>query len=311
MRPQDKTLLTLGYYDIKQETLDGRNLTNYMKIEHFQPIRNLGEVSIQHRSELIKYNYFRTNRSGIGGYGTYYLPNKVNNFQNTTLLHTKVYPVDNLNIINDVMTTFVRGYAPAVISAPGTISEYQITQTPVKGNRLTQKYQVVHKADYTINIADRRLIPDLYIAGYRIMKEKRIKELKFQPMIKYERQYYTAYNVTHGHYFMYSDYHLFPIIRFDYALAPNTKLRCGFQGFPGFKELYRVGNVKKYTEYALNEYDQRQYIIAFENRTLYQGFNLVVQLGAAKNKKEWVDARGRKQEGNTQYFFKVQSESFR
>jgi len=110
---------------------------------------------------------------------------------------------------------------------------------------------------------------------------------------------------------MFSDYTLYPVIRFDYAVAPNTKLRCGFQGLPGFKEMYRVQNVKTYTEYALNEYNMQRMIVAFENRTLYQGFNLLVQIGMTKSKTEYVDSRGRKEPGNTQFFFKVQSESVR
>ena len=309
MKPQERALITAGYYDIKQETIDGRNQTDYVKYEQYFPLKNYGEVSLQHRSELIKYNYFRTNR--YGNSGTYTLPSLANDLKNTTLFHTKFRPVGNLNVINDMKTTFDRGYAPAVISAPSSIVEHLITETPVKGNRLTTKYQFVHKADYTINIADRRLIPDVYIGGYRIIKEKRIKELKFQPMIKYESQYYTAYNVLHSKYFMYSDYRLYPIVRFDYGLAPNTKLRCGFQGFPGFEEIYRVGNVKKYTEYALSEQNTRRFIVAFENRTLYQGFNLVVQLGMSRYKVTYVDSRGRKEPGNTQYFFTVQSESIR
>lgn len=309
MKPREKTLFTLGYYDIKQESLDGRNQTEYFKAEHFQPLGTLGEITIQHRSELIKYNSFRTYR--YGSYGTYTLNNRLDTFSNTTLFHTKIRPVENLNIINDVLTKWEKDYGPIVLSAYDTIIEHTMKQVPIKKNRQYLSGSFVHKADYTINIADRRLFPDLYIGGYRIMKEKRIKELKFQPMIKFENSYEQEFNLRLSRFFMLHKYKMYPVIRFDYTVAPNTKLRCGFQGLPGFEERFRIGKVKTYTEYALEEYDMRRMIIAFENRTLYQGFNLVVLLGMSKEKTTYVDSRGRQEPGNTQYFVTVQSESIR
>jgi hypothetical protein len=307
LKPREKTLFTLGYYDISQETLDGRNQTEYFKFEHFQSLRSLGEVSIQHRSELIKYNFFRTNRYGASG--SYSLPIVSDSNWNTTLLHTRLIPIYNLNVINDLLFKWNKSYGPIVRSAPETINEHQMKFQPVKKNRQSLSFSFVHKADYTIQITDRRILPDIYFRGYRIIKEKRIKEFKFQPMIKFINSYYTAFNVRLSRYYMFQSYNLFPVIRFDYRVAPNTLFRCGFQGLPGFPEMYRIGNVKTYTEYWLNGYDRRRYIIAFENRTLYSGFNLVVLMGIQRDRYQYTDQRGRKEPGSTQYFLSLQSES--
>ncbi len=310
LKPREKSLLTVGYYNVEQGTMDGRNMTDYLKLEHFIPLGRLGEISIQHRSELIKYNYFRTYRYGVTG-ASYVLPVAKDDLWNTTLLHTRLKPIENLNIINDVLSKIKKYYADPIYSAPNTIQEHTIKQTPIKSNHQTIDFTFVNKADYTINITDRRLYPDIYFHGYRLLKEKRIKEFKIQPMVKYTHRYYTAYNVRLGQYFIYSPSTLYPVIRMDYRVAPNTLFRCGFQGFPGFPERYRIRNVDKYYEYRLNEYDNRRMILAFENRTLYQGFNLYVIMGMSKDKKKWIYASGRQEEGNTQYFIKVDSESSR
>lgn len=306
LKPREKSLVTVGYYDVKQGTLDGRNLTDYLKLEHFFSIGNLGEVSIQHRAEFLKYNYFRTYRWGVTG-ASYALPIAKNDFWNTTLLHTRLKPIDNLNIINDVLSKVKKYYSDPVLSWQNSILEHTITQTPPK--KSTTDFTFVNKADYTINVTDRRLYPDVYFHGFRILKEKRIKELKIQPMVKYTHRYYTAFNVRLQEYYTHSYSTLYPVIRLDYRVAPNTLFRCGFQGVPGFPEMYRVRNVDRYYEYRLNEYDQRRMILAFENRTLYQGFNLYVIMGVSKTKKSWVYSSGRKEEGNTQYFITVKSES--
>ena len=298
LKPQEKTLFTLGYYDITQGTLVGRNQTDYFKFQHFQSLQKLGEISLQHRSEFIRYNYLL-------------YPIASDSYGHKTLLHTRLKPVESLNVINDLLFGWSKSWGPIVRSRPNTIIEHQMKFYPVKENRQSLSFGFVHKADYTIQITDRRLIPDIYFRGYRIMKEKRIKEFKFQPMIKLENSYWTAFNVRLSRYYTHHTYNLYPIIRLDYRVAPNTMFRCGFQGFPGFNELYRVGNVKTYYEYALSEYDRKRMIFAFENRTLYSGFNLVVLMGIQKDKWIWKDPRGRKQPGSTQYFIRLQSESTR
>ncbi|MHB9029217.1 MAG: hypothetical protein ACYC9O_10635 [Candidatus Latescibacterota bacterium] len=309
MKPRERTLITAGYYDIKQESREGRNQTEYAKFEHFQPLGSLGEFSVQHRTELIKYNYFETNRAGAAG--SYTLPVLVDNWNNTTLLHTRLKPIQNLNVINDVLARLNKGLGPEYTSAPFTINEHLMKQTPIKQNRRSTGLMFVHKADYMFTVADRQIIPDVYIGGYRIMKAKRIKEMTFQPMLKYENNFSTVYNVRLGKYYQHRTYRMYPIIRFDYQVAPNTKFRVGFQGIPGFEEIYRVGNVKTYYEYELDEYNRRQMVLAFENRTLYQGFNLVVLIGMRKDKRTYVERMGRQLPGFTEYFFTIQSEAQR
>jgi hypothetical protein len=128
-------------------------------------------------------------------------------------------------------------------------------------------------------------------------------------MIKYENDWSTVYNVRLGRYYQHHWFRLYPILRFDYRVAPHTRLRAGFQGFPGFEEIYRIADVKTYSEYALNEYNRRQMVLAFENRTLYQGFNLVVLIGMRKDKTTYPARYGRNLPGYTEYFFTIQSDA--
>jgi len=80
-------------------------------------------------------------------------------------------------------------------------------------------------------------------------------------------------------------------------------LRCGFQGFPLLPEISRnTGN-------DLNDLDRRRMVIAFENRSLYQGFNLLVMMGIRRDKSSWVESFGRKQPGTTEYFITIRSEA--
>lgn len=300
LMPKEKTLFTLGYYETKYGLVVSHNQTTYFKSEYFHSLgRNLGEYSIQQRSEL------------YASQGLYDLP-MGHSFSNKALFHTRLKPIENLNVINDVLTGYSKSYGPYSRSAPNTTIEHTMKFYPVKTNRQSFSATFVHKADYTVQVTDRRIVPDIYFRGYRIMKEKRIKEFKFQPMIKFENSYYGAsYNVRLRKYYVFNSYSLYPILRMDYRVAPNTVLRCGFQGFPGFPQLYRIRNVNTYIEYKLSEYNQRKMIIAFENRTLYQGFNLIVLMGVQKDKTTYVDPRGRKEPGATQYFINVQSESSR
>jgi len=220
-------------------------------------------------------------------------------------------PIQGMNVINDVKAVLNKDFGDAYTSAWYTIYEHQIKQTPIKQNRRNTKFYFVHKADYTMRILDRQIIPDLYVGGLRILKAKRIKDMSIQPQIKFENNFWTAYNVRLGEWYQHQTYNLYPILRIDYQLAPNTKFRFGMQGFPGFEERFCVGNVERYTEYVLSEWNKRRYIIAFENRTLYQGFNLVVLLGMKREKTTYVESMGRDEPGNTQFFFTIQPEASR
>lgn len=308
LKPRERSLITAGYYDLQQETKEGRNKTEYLKFEHFQGLGSLGEMSIQHRTELIQYNSFNSYR--FGDTGVYRYTSLMDSMVNTTLIHTRIKPIRNLNIINDVLTKLKTGYGDPITSADNTINEHLVTQIPEKGNGRLLSATFIHKADYTLIVGDREIIPDVYVGGIRLIKAKRIKELKLQPMIKFENAYSSVYNVRLARYYQHEAYAVYPILRVDYQVAPKTKLRCGFQGFPGWEEIHRVRNVDTYTEYALTEYNRHRMVLAFENRALYQGFNLVSLIGMRKVSTDYV-APSKQDTGITQYFFTIQSESSR
>ena len=96
---------------------------------------------------------------------------------------------------------------------------------------------------------------------------------------------------------------IYPIIRFDYKIAPKTILRFGIQGFSGFQQIHRSKSFK------LGDYDRRNMILAFENQSLYQGFNLVVLMGVRYSKTLYINDISRKDPGATEYFITLQSEA--
>jgi hypothetical protein len=147
------------------------------------------------------------------------------------------------------------------------------------------------------------------LGGFKLFNEKRIKELVFMPMIKVVHSY--SYDVQTNLNLRRSErrtkvMHIYPILRFDYRIAPRTLLRCGIQGVSGLPETYRVNS--RY-ENKIYDYDSNKVIIAFENRSLYQGFNLLVMMGVSYEKVKYPNDPSRKDPGATRYFITVQSES--
>jgi len=296
IRPRELTLLSLGHYNIEQTYLEGRNLTDYVKFEHTQRLATWMELGVFHRTERVHDTY----RSGQY-YRQYWGPTGYfnnlaykNAWSNSSMLHTRLTLIPDLNIINDIKYD--------VINRVGDLSIFGTEdQNRRRAPRDITDFSSVNKVDYTYRIADARVFPDIYWRGYRLIKEKRIKEFKLQPMFKFVYSQFTRdlqFSVNSGH-----SYNIYPILRFDYRVAPNTLLRCGFQGFPFFPEISRnTGN-------DLNDVNRRRMILAFENRSLYQGFNLLVMLGIRRDKSTWVESYGRKQPGTTEYFITIRSEA--
>lgn len=68
----------------------------------------------------------------------------------------------------------------------------------------------------------------------------------------------------------------------------------------------------RYDDYSiLGESNRSRMVLAFENRTLYQGFNLLVQAGIRKDKISYLESRGRLEPGTTEYFISLRSEGVR
>ncbi|MBN1291918.1 MAG: hypothetical protein JXB48_08775 [Candidatus Latescibacteria bacterium] len=299
LTPRESSIFTFGHYDIEQEFFEGRNLTSYFKMEHVQRVTSWAEIGVFHRTQRVQDDYKSNQyyRQYFGNTGYFNNLAYKDAWANTSFLHTRLNLVPewgDLNIINDLKYD--------VVNRLGDVDFYGTEdQKRRKAPKDIITTSSVHKADYTLRVADYRLIPEVRLGDRRIIKERRIKELKIQPMIKFSNAYFTRdlyYHYLNGH-----SYTLFPLLRVDYRVAPNTILRLGIRGIPGFPEMRRDSARR------LLDKDVRNYLVAFENRSLYQGFNLLVTMGISNTKEEWVESFGRKQPGVTEYFISIRSEA--
>ena len=295
--PTENTLVTFGHYDVRQEYFEGRNFTRYLKIEHYQHLGNLGEMLVYSRTERVKDNYklSPTYASGEGNRSVVNNHYYINNWQTTNYLQSRLTFIPNTNIINNVRfnTSYEMGdlYRPQGRTYDELILHYmQIYNGDQLIDRYGQyNYAFEHKADYTLRMADARLLPEISFMGYRLWKEKRIRELKITPAMKFVHSY--GIN-QRSNYFLYSHdrhekhYDFYPVVRMDYRVSPRTLLRFAMQGFPGFEEIHRNSTEK------LLDTDERNMILALENRTLYQGFNIVVTMGMALHKVKYINDPG-------------------
>jgi len=303
-RPRESTLVSFGHYDVSQTYMDGRNFTRYMKLEHFQRIKGIGEFIFYNRTERIKDNYklYESHHSTI------------DNIQTTNVLHTRLTFVPNMNITNNVryQTSYDMGN---IVQLDGTTDETVLDYLlSYNGSELRDRYGaqslgLEHKADYTLRIADARVIPQVTLGGFRLFNEKRIKEFVIIPMLKVVHSY--SYDIPTNLYLKRSDrrtktLHVYPILRFDYRIAPKTLLRCGIQGISGLPEIYRVDS--RYAN-KIYDYDSKRIVLALENRSLYQGFNLLVMMGVMFDQVKYPNDPSRKDPGATRYYITVQSES--
>lgn len=306
MQPRESTLLTLGHYDIRQTFQDGRNFTRYMKFEHHQRVKGLGEFLFYQRTERIKDDYNLD--EGEGNH------NLINNWKFTNVITSRLTMIPNVNIINNA--NFTSSYNVGSLRRTDG-SEEEVIRNLLEiyhGDEMVSRnggysYTLEHKIDYTFKVADAKLIPQVTLGGFRLLKEKRIKELKFMPMFKIVH----SYSYANQNNFDIRDtdrknrtLSMFPIVRFDYRVAPKTLLRFGIQGFPGLPEMYRA---RTRYEGKLQDYDQRVMVCALENQTLYEGFNLLVMMGVRFSKKKYIHDISKKDPGYTEYFITLQSES--
>jgi len=304
IRPRLASILTFGHYDVRQEYHDGRNFTRYMKFEHHQRLQGIGEFLFYHRTERVKDNYKLD--EGNHAYR--------NNWSLSNIISTRLNFIPNTNIINNAR--FSTSYAVGdQRRLDGTEEEVIINLLSIynDGERIKRyggySYALEHKVDYIFRLADARVVPAVSVKGYRLWREKRIKELKFMPMLKVVHSYgYSRQNnyAIHDYDRKSRTLRIYPIIRFDYRVAPKTLLRFGIQGFPGFPEMYRT---KSQSYNKLYDYDRRRLVLAFENRTLYEGFNLLVMMGMRFSKQKYIHDISKKDPGATEYFITLQSEA--
>jgi len=298
IKPSVYSMMTLGHYDITQDVYDGENLTSYLKLEHVQNIGRYFQIGVFHRTERVQDNF----KSDKYYYQFYWTDpdGRFNNlafkdaWYNTSFLRTRIKPIQSVNIINNFKYDVINRVGDLAVDGTTVQQAYNAPKDIVVASH-------VHKIDYTFRLADFKLLPELFFRGNRIMKEKRIKEFKFMPQFKYESTYYTQDLNTrnnNGHYYNY-----YPVIRFDYRVAPNTLLRCALQGLPGFMEKRRDSGDQ------LHDIDRRRMFLGFETTTLYQGFNMLVTTGMRRDKMKWVTSYGRPETGETEYFISIRVEA--
>jgi len=135
-------------------------------------------------------------------------------------------------------------------------------------NDIVDRTQVV-KADYK------------YYLNLRVPFLKwNIKNLVLQPQAKFLSRKMTSTNrytrPLHEEYF-------YPIFRIEYPITFNTTLKAGVQGFPGLNSTVRnmMNNEM--------DYDTRDYLIMFTNRSLYEGYDLSLNFGYQMN---WQKLKG-------------------
>jgi hypothetical protein len=298
-RPYLYDLITLGHYDIKQDVKGGRNLTSYAKFEHMQRINNF-EYGIFHRTERVKDDYksdFVYNQAGqdfVDWNGNFNNLLYKDSWVHTTMVSAKLNLFNNLNIVNYAKVDI--NHRVGDLTLPGTPEQQTINLPDVISSE-----QFIHKIDYTYRLADFRIIPQISWRGNRLIKEKRIREVSIIPQFKVINEYESVnfyYRDGKSHSYTY-----FPVLRFDYKVAPKTTLRCAFQGLPGLNEVTRNN------ERPLADMNRRRMILAFETNTVYSGFNLLVTSGIRRDKQTYVEPMGRRADGWTEYFITMQAES--
>lgn len=318
--PTDNTLVTFGHYDVRQTEFDGRNFSRYLKVEHFQPLGTFGEMLFWSRTERVQDNYKLTpiwdsaNGNNSDPVSHHY---DIDDWRTNNFIQSRLTFIPNVNIINNAQfsTYYEMGslYRPNERSYDEQIMDY--LQTHYDGEETTRygrySYALEHKADYTLRIADARLIPEVSFAGIRLWKEKRVRELRITPAVKFVHRY----NIyPDSNWYLYSRdqreriIDFYPVFRVDYRVSPQSMLRFAVQGIPGLQQMHRRSSEK------ITDYDQRNMILALENRTLYQGFNLLLTMGVTSTKREYIHDSGRivdTDQYNTRYFITMQTEAGR
>ena len=314
IKPYNYSFVTLGHYDIKQDELGGRNLTSYLKFEHMQRIGDF-EYGLFHTTERVKDNYksdasydqyyggpFTIGAASWTGasdsYSSWegYFNNLAyrDSWVNSTFFKTHLTLFDHMNIVNNVKHDQIDRVGDLTLEG----SELQKTYDVPKVIYTTS---FIHKIDYEFRISNVKILPEIYWHGIRILKERRITDLSFIPQFKLVNHYLTGNtNLLDGDNHIYNYY---PVIRFDYQVAPKTKLRVALQGLPGLMEVYRN------RERPLEEENRRRMFIGFETRTLYSGFNILVTTGIRRDKRTYEEQLGRRETGDTEYFITLNVES--
>ena len=135
-------------------------------------------------------------------------------------------------------------------------------------------WAVVSRADYSWRRGDLTLTPMV-----KLRLQKKIRPSSGRDPFLYTR-------------------HLIPILRLDYAFGRTTVLRVGFQGFP-LKEQFRN------KAWPFNRYDATGQVVAFQNRGNYSGFDLSLNMGWVRTRREFRSEHSSRSGSNSELFIQV------
>jgi hypothetical protein len=247
LHPGERWKFRSGRYDVQQMAADGRNRTNYLKVEYTISRKRLGALNLYYTGELVHDSIqepvyqivIDPLASQAQNVAIEIRPDQLlmrNSRVHTLFLKTNFTGIRRLNVMNKLRYQ-LNDRQKDTFSDGISQSDANITNLAL-----------ISKADYT------------WTAG----------NLTFTPMVKFMMERQKAPDRVA---LSRRTYSLFPILRADYRLAPNTVAKIGVQGLPGFKHRFR--NLDNSSENA----DAVHYIAAMQNQSNYRGYGLTISLG--------------------------------
>ncbi|MBN1291919.1 MAG: hypothetical protein JXB48_08780 [Candidatus Latescibacteria bacterium] len=268
---------TLGYIDYEQIAGGGKTDVRYGKIDYRKFIPFFATINLstqlkkaedtiqdnvfRHATQLApatlrdsltyEYNNFYS-REGLISEKYYDQLYYKDSYVSTSYFETNLFRVPNLNI--------------------GLKFKYDLNHQnetlDQDKNDIVDRTQVV-KADYK------------FYANFRVpFINWRINNLVLQPQVKFLSRKLTSTSIydrtLHEEYF-------YPIFRLEYPLTMNTTLKAGAQGFP-----FLNSTVRNLVNSEL-DYDTRDYLVMFTNRSLYNGYDFSLNFGYQIN---WQEMKG-------------------
>jgi hypothetical protein len=236
-----------GRYDVRQMAANGRNRTNYVKVEYATTHKQLGTLNAYYRGELV-YDSIEEPVYQIvidplarqaQNVAIEIRPDQLlmrNSRVHTLFLKTSFTGIHGMNVINKLR--YQLNDRQRDTFEDGTLQS---------GANIIN-LALVSKADYTWTVGDLTVAP---------MAKFMMEQQRASDQVALSRRTYT----------------LFPILRTDYRFSPNTLAKVGIQGLPGFRHRFR--NLDNHSE----DTNATHYIVALQNRSNYRGYGLTISLG--------------------------------
>ena len=252
-----------GRYDVEQSAADGRNTVTYAELSYIDRRPAWGRINLQYRIKRV--------RDDIADpvYKEVVDPLASGNRA------TAIQP-DLLLARNSLVST---AFAESVYDRVAGLTVTNATKVEVnrrlddrsgQGKTITD-WTWVTKADY----------------GHRV------GNLTITPMVKLLKRQLSGPSdlLAELH-----TWELFPIVRFDLALTDDTALRFGVQGLPVFEHRYRN------RESESSNFNARHYVLVFQTRSQYTGYDLSVNVGVRRSLERLIDTPSEQEREFTQFF---------